>query len=289
VYYSNIVSFEAIVYNVMIASPGDIKDERDIAREVVLAWNNVHAVTRRTVLLPTGWDTHSAPAMDAIPQETINKQVLSDADLLVGIFWTRLGTATAGFASGTVEEIERHIASGRPVMLYFSDVPVHPSNVNIEQHSRLQEFRESVKARGLIETFGSPSEFRDKLSRQLQIKLNVDRHFAPIVPLFELTDAARRSEPTALSKEARELLVGGAKDKHGRIWRRPDVGGISLIANDERFFDHGGARDLARWDAALGELEERGLIQPDFAREIFQISHSGFALADELAIQSEWR
>jgi hypothetical protein len=28
------------------------------------------------------------------PQKIINKRILKDADLLVGIFWTRLGTPT---------------------------------------------------------------------------------------------------------------------------------------------------------------------------------------------------
>ena len=64
-----------------------------------------------------------APEMGDEPQTIINKRILEDADFLVGIFWTRLGTPTASYASGAVEEIEEHLAAGKPAMLYFSAAP----------------------------------------------------------------------------------------------------------------------------------------------------------------------
>src|SRR6185295_10136580 len=116
--------FDAKVFSVMIASPSDVESERQIIRDVLSEWNAIHAEVRRTVLLPLGWETHSSPTMGERPQAIINKQVLKNADLLVGVFWTRLGTATGEYPSGTVEEIEEHIASEKPAMLYFSSVPV---------------------------------------------------------------------------------------------------------------------------------------------------------------------
>ena len=103
------MSFESVTYNVMLASPGDVQAERRIAREVLAEWNAVHAATKRLVLLPLGWETHSSPTMGMEPQAVINQQVLRNADLLIGIFWTRIGTATTAYASGTVEEIEEHL------------------------------------------------------------------------------------------------------------------------------------------------------------------------------------
>jgi hypothetical protein len=101
--------YNANVFKVMIASQGDVAGERTVIREVLAEWNVIHSDTRKVVLLPIGWETHTSPEMGERPQAIINKQILKDCDLLVGVFWTRIGTATGDYASGTVEEIEKHI------------------------------------------------------------------------------------------------------------------------------------------------------------------------------------
>lgn len=67
------------------------------------------------------------------PQAIINKQLLEQSDLLVAVFWTRLGSPTGATNSGTVEEIEEHLAAKKPTMLYFSSAPVRPDSVDNEQ------------------------------------------------------------------------------------------------------------------------------------------------------------
>ncbi|MFH0808929.1 MAG: DUF4062 domain-containing protein, partial [Pseudomonadota bacterium] len=88
------MSYDARVFSVMIASPGDVEDERKIVADVIYEWNAVHSRNRKIVLLPVGWESHSSPEMGGRPQEIINRQVLDKCDLLVGVFWTRLGTET---------------------------------------------------------------------------------------------------------------------------------------------------------------------------------------------------
>jgi hypothetical protein len=78
-----------------------------------------------------------SPEMGDSAQSIINRTVLQECDLLVGIFWTRIGTPTEEYASGTVEEIERHIDSGKPAMLYFSSAPVMPDSVDPDQYRSL--------------------------------------------------------------------------------------------------------------------------------------------------------
>ena len=114
------MSYDARVFNVMIASPSDVASERSIVREVIYDWNAVHSERENIVLLPVGWESHSSPEMGARAQAIINVQTVAKCDLLVGIFGTRIGTDTGEYPSGTVEEIEEHIALGKPVMLYFS-------------------------------------------------------------------------------------------------------------------------------------------------------------------------
>ena len=151
------MSYEAKVFNVMIASPGDVASERNIIREMIYEWNAVHSRSRKIVLLPVGWESHSSPEMGKRPQEIINTQILDKCDLLVGVFWTRIGTSTGKYISGTVEEIEKHIDAGKPTMLYFSDQPAHLDSVDSKQYEKLKEFKASCKDRGLYETYDSHS------------------------------------------------------------------------------------------------------------------------------------
>src|SRR5262245_52257841 len=131
------MAYDAIVYNVMIASPSDVAAERSAARSALHEWNAVHSGKRGIVLLPLGWETHATPEMGQHPQELLNKQILARADLLLGVFWTRLGTPTERYSSGSVEEIEEHHSAGKPTMLYFSNQPVRPDSVNSQQYANL--------------------------------------------------------------------------------------------------------------------------------------------------------
>ena len=112
--------YDARVLQILIASPGDVSDERKLLSEVISEWNYVNARDRRIVLLPLRWETHASPELGAAPQAVINRQVVDSCDMAVGVFWTRLGTPTAVAESGTAEEISRVGGAGKPVMLYFS-------------------------------------------------------------------------------------------------------------------------------------------------------------------------
>ena len=133
------MSYNATVYNVMAASPSDVSAERIIIRDVIYEWNTINSISKNIVLLPIGWETHSSPEMEDSPQNIINKQVLNKSDVVVGVFWTRIGTPTTEYQSGTVEEIEKHIQSGKLTMLYFSSRPVEQDSVDQAQYEELKK------------------------------------------------------------------------------------------------------------------------------------------------------
>ncbi len=205
------MSYGAKVFNVMIASPGDVATERTIIRDVIYEWNAVNSQSKNIVLLPIGWESHSSPEMGSSPQEIINNQVLDKGDLLVGVFWTRVGMPTNKYVSGTVEEIEKHILSGKPTMLYFSSQPVIIDTVDSDQIKHLKEFKKSCKGRGLYESYDNYADFKDKLYRHLQLKLNENPFFknkgspsisevafcTPERPQMRLITAARRYRTAA--------------------------------------------------------------------------------------------
>src|SRR5258708_18293745 len=211
------MSYTAKVFKIMIASPGDVEKERQLAREVIHEWNAVNSEHRRIVLLPLGWETHSVPEMGERPQEIINRQILRDCDVLIAAFWTRLGTPTGTAQSGTVEEIEEHLAAGKPAMIYFSSQPVTPESVDVVQYQRLRDFRDSCEKKGLIEKYESLSEFRAKLTRQIaQAAIN---NLAGGDINGQHVDDDQSAPPTTpqLSELARKILTTAAHDPGGDI------------------------------------------------------------------------
>ena len=165
------MAFNATVYRILIASPGDVGAERELISEVIYEWNALQSCRQNIVILPVKWETHSAPMLGDRPQEIINQQLVLDCDLLVGLFWTRIGTHTGASESGTVEEIESFIKQGRPVMLYFSSKPIDPTKINIPQYQKLDEFKTKMRPLGLIESYENESDFKEKFFRQLTINM----------------------------------------------------------------------------------------------------------------------
>jgi acetyl-CoA carboxylase biotin carboxyl carrier protein len=164
--------YYAAVINVMIASPSDVQTELTVAREIIGAWNQVNSQHHKIVLMPLHWSTHSTPTMSDSAQAAINKQVLANADVLIAVFWTRIGSPTQNFESGTIEEIQEHIASGKPALLYFSSMPVRLESVDAEQYAALQRFKNQCKSIGLLETYDTIPEFSNKLSRHIAAVVN---------------------------------------------------------------------------------------------------------------------
>jgi hypothetical protein len=161
------MTFRAEVVRVLIASPGDTGQARLLLRDVLQEWNSLHAEDSRIMLLPVMWERDATPEMGDRPQGIINKQLVDASDTLVGIFWTRLGTPTSEAESGTVEEIERFIRAGKPVLIYFSQEPVVPNSIDAVEYEHLNTFRESLKARGLFDGYSSQEELWRKASAAL--------------------------------------------------------------------------------------------------------------------------
>lgn len=281
------MSYAATVFKVMIASPGDVTTERSHIREVLHEWNAIHSEMRKIVLLPVAWETHSSPEMGDRAQAIINKQ-LKDCDLLVGVFWTRIGTATGDYPSGTVEEIEEHIKTKKPTMLYFSSAPVLPDSFDPDQHSELKKFEESCKSRGLCETYSDPNEFKDKFDRQLQRKLNTYSPFTDLSQPSEDADSMVEStipDMPRLSREAQILLKNASLDRSGNISKEKVTGGVVVRSNNIQFNSENNPRERATWEGATDELEDCGLIKENGSkRDTFNVTKKGYRLADRIKL-----
>lgn len=166
------MAFDAKIFKVLVASPGDVGDERNVIPEIINEWNAINASMSKVVLMPIKWETHSAPLLGDRPQAIINKQLVKDCDILVGVFWTRIGTNTGISISGTAEEIEQFVEMKKPVMLYFSQALVDPDKIDISQFTILKNFKEKMRLQGLTESYQNIPDFRQKFSRQLSINVS---------------------------------------------------------------------------------------------------------------------
>ena len=274
--------FPANVYKVMIASPGDVSTERQIVRDVIHEWNTINSEDKALVLSPIGWETHSTPELGDRAQSIINKQVLHGCDLLVAAFWTRLGTPTGESISGTVEEIEEHVKAGKPAMIYFSNAPVVMGSVDTEQYDKLQEFKKVCYEWGLVETYDSIGEFRDKLARQLAQTVINNSYFATASAGIEIPASVEESKPS-LSAEAAELLSAASSDTNGTLAMLGTLQGLIIQANNKQFGTPGDPRSEAKYKGAAEELRSLGLIEDRGHKgEIFRVTNEGYRVADLL-------
>lgn len=155
------------IFRALVASPSDCIHERRLIPEVITEWNAVHSFSNAAVIEPVLWETHSRPDLGDRPQGLINKQLVEHCDLLIGAFWTRLGTPTGKAVSGTAEEIEEFRAAGKPVLLYFSTAPVVPDSLDAEQYAALNAYRKQLGEQGLYFRYESIAELRALLHRHI--------------------------------------------------------------------------------------------------------------------------
>ncbi|MEC5424250.1 DUF4062 domain-containing protein [Virgibacillus sp. C22-A2] len=218
------------------------------------------------------------------PQEVINHQVVEKCDLLIGAFWTRLGTPTNKYSSGTVEEIEKHIKSEKPAMLYFSSQPVAMDTVDLDQVTKLKQFKQSCQSRGLYEEYDSHSDFKQKFYHHLQLKLNEHPLFNG-VSTYEIEEVESKTSLPDLSEASRVLLKEASLDDQGNILCIRHKGGTYLQTNGKNMIPSQDRREVAKWEEALEELIKEGLItERGNKREIFEITNLGYQIADMIQL-----
>lgn len=154
-------------YLVLLASPSDLSEERQAAAQAIFAWNLEHTVNESVVFLPVMWETHSMPQSGIRPQEAINKQLVQKCDMLIGMFWTKLGTTTGVADSGTVEEIDQFVSAKKPTSLYFSSRPIDPNRIDLNQFKRLKRFKETTCKNALTGSFKNLSHLRKTIQSDL--------------------------------------------------------------------------------------------------------------------------
>lgn len=179
-------------YDLLISCPGDVYDELEIINKSIEKFNELYSDTLGISIRPRHWKKSSYPKSGGHAQELLNEQFIYDCDLAIAIFWSRFGSPTDKYGSGTEEEIEIMLDSGKQVFMYFSDKPVPPSQLNSEQYNQIKAFKEKYSSRGLYSTYSSVDEF------QKMVFAHLSQHFLSIQAVKELS----------IKKQSKLKLVG---------------------------------------------------------------------------------
>jgi hypothetical protein len=153
---------------IFVASPGDVDQERWLAREVIERLGKDPAFRDRLKVDPILWNDPEAPApmlANLTPQESVTRGLVrpSDCDIVITIFWSRMGsplekplrTDKTPFLSGTEWEFEDARRGKRDILLYrrVSKVQVDIDDPTLEekraQRNLVAQFFDRLKgARG---------------------------------------------------------------------------------------------------------------------------------------------
>ncbi len=157
--------------NIFLASPGDLSDERRIAKTVADEVNTIFANAFGYQVELIGWE--DTVSVFGRPQATINRD-LERCELFIGMVWKKWGTppdTTGAYASGFEEEFELSVArrarEGRPeISLFFKNIDEQFMRDPGDQLQKVIAFKKKIVDTKLLlfEDF-SEATFATKLRR----------------------------------------------------------------------------------------------------------------------------
>lgn len=121
------MAYHSLTLHMLISAPGDVdpEDMRTVHR-TVNRWNfrqGRRMVPSPVTVVPVSWTDHAYSEFGIRPQESLNHQLVEEADLAFAMFADRLGTPTGEADSGTVEEMNVMRQAGKHVSLVRSTAP----------------------------------------------------------------------------------------------------------------------------------------------------------------------
>ncbi len=281
------MSFSASVYEIFLAAPDDTADEQQCFREAVAEWNSLHAIREKCILLPRHWTTDLARNFVDTAQQQIDKHLLSPADIVVGIFRSKLG-------QGTQHEIETHADANKPTLVYFYTGPV-PQN-QASTVADVLAFKEQCRNRNFYGEYCDVQDLREKLRNDLtRIIHDLVPPETPAPQQAPHNSAPARPDTTSnksakLSHEERELLLAAVNAPIARY--RTDTG-ESIYANGFQLNKPGDDRNLQDLLSALGSLLKKKLLYLDQnlgpSKSYYKLTKTGYKTADKIKAANQQR
>lgn len=160
-----------MIKTALIACPTDAAAFMDCVKEGIRKFNAVYGTKNKIFVNAVYWeDCFSTTGEGAQP--AINNQLGDSSDICIAVFWTRFGTETDRYGSGTEEEIERALSRSKQTFLYFIDKEVPPSSVDFDQLKRLSEFKNKWSHKSLYFNVKNEVELEGRVKDDLEKYFN---------------------------------------------------------------------------------------------------------------------
>jgi hypothetical protein len=169
---------------ILIASPSDTEQEREVLKWKLAEKFRMKGYEEQTGfrLIVEGWE--SMPPQQGNAQEVINRLLLSQVNIVLGVLRHKIGTPTAKAISGTAEEI-LYALKGNPKellgMVYFYSkkprITVGDPGTNsvISQWKALEKFKKEVQSLAVYKPYSS---FDDLLENVVDdVANNIKQYF----------------------------------------------------------------------------------------------------------------
>lgn len=281
------MAYQATILNVMIASPSDVAEERQLVRDAIYEWNAIHSKQSNIMLNPVGWEHNVAPQMGSRPQEIINNSILNDSDILIGIFWTRIGSPTGEYVSGTIEEITKHCEKNKLASIYISQKP-YPDHINLEQLQHLRDQKEIWLKEGLLDFYDNSLSFKQKIKDHLSVHIQKNEYIRTIVDKLKTTNTLIESSTKKTIEPSDEMvqLIINAGETESEIQFISGIDCTNLYVGDLKL-NLDTPRKIATWKSTLYELVMLGLIRDEYNGKLFSLTQQGWKAFDHLKEQQQ--
>lgn len=163
----------AKIYKCFIASPGDTIEEREACDRIFGEINRSLGQKLNFRVESIRWEKDSRPSFGADGQDVINRQLLDQYNIFIGIMWNRFGAPTSRAESGTEEEFQQAFekyksGGGVEIMMYFNSALADVNSLDLEQVQKVRTFKKKVSdLGGLYCEYSGLVEFESKLRRHL--------------------------------------------------------------------------------------------------------------------------
>lgn len=158
-------------YDIVLSCPTDVEAEKSVIESVINDFNKTIGTNLGINLNLKHWSTDSYAQSGGTAQDLLNKQFIYDSDMIICIFWGRMGTPTKRYESGTAEELQEAINAGKQAFLYFSNAPIPPKDLDIEQFKRVREFEKKIQEMNTVyyKQYNNFEEFKNIITTDLNL------------------------------------------------------------------------------------------------------------------------
>jgi HEAT repeat protein len=254
---------DRISLRIFLSSPGDVADERNLARRLLKEQLPYDPLLRGRVEIDVvSWDDPTAPIpMPAAitPQEAVNRfgPRPSECDIVVIVLWSRLGTLLdltkfrkangEGYESGTEWEFDDAVSAQRrpDILIYKRREPpltvlgAPDYEIKLQQYVQVNKFLGRLQNtdgsyRGGQKSYDTPTNFQEALENDLKYLLRERLTTALPVPAAEV-ELPWRGSPypglRAFTRDEADIFFGRGREVDALIerFREPSLGFLAVV------------------------------------------------------------